>query len=478
MNIIEVLKNNKKRVVCTVLWLIMSMAFVYLNMVLIKYVGGSIAAIAAVCSLALAVIGILLCRNPKTAFMVIEIILMIALIAACAVTAKAVSMLDNIQETVEYETVQIVALKDSGIESTDSFDSYILGYSNDDENAYTRSSEILVENSKEVSKSKPYENTEALYSDFSSGNAQLMVLTSNVKSDLSVIDEDYEDKIVVLFEKKYELGTIALKKVDITKEPFTIYLCGADLSSGEDITSTGRGDVNILLTVNPTTEQVYLQAIPRDTFVYIPCRGGSSKLSYSGWWGGVQSSIESIEDKFDIEINYYAKVNFNGLVDLVDALGGVTVYSHYTYSSGKYSFVEGYNEVDGEKALMFARARKMLPQNELSRGKHQMELIKGIFKKYAENPTYENGLAILDAMSNNFVTNLPEEDYYDAFKLVLKLLPELQEMENHSIKGEYKWHYDEVRDGHYQYYYYPADGEVEKVKNNIDAILAGKELTE
>lgn len=120
---------------------------------------------------------------------------------------------------------------------------------------------------------------------------------------------------------KYELDAVEIKPVDINSEPFTVYLCGADLSSGQDITSTGRGDVNILLTVNPKTAKVNLQVIPRDTFVYIPCRGGSSKLSYSGWWGGVQSSIDSIEDKFGVEINYYAKINFNGLVVLVDALG-------------------------------------------------------------------------------------------------------------------------------------------------------------
>lgn len=124
-------------------------------------------------------------------------------------------------------------------------------------------------------------------------------------------------------------------------------------------------------------------------FVYIPCRGGSSKLSYSGWWGGVQSSISSIEDKLNVDINYYVKINFEGLMDLVDALGGVQVYSHYTYSAGEYSFVEGYNEVDGEKALAFARARKMLPLNERSRGYQQMELIKAIFSKFAQEPTFD-----------------------------------------------------------------------------------------
>lgn len=103
-----------------------------------------------------------------------------------------------------------------------------------------------------------------------------------------------------------------------------------------------------------------------------------------------------------------------------------------------------------------------------------MELIKGIFAKFAENPTYENSMAVLNTLSENFVTNLPKEDFYDAFNLVIKLLPELKTMENHSIDGEYKWHYDEVRPTYYQYYYYPAEGEVERVKQDIENVLNGK----
>ena len=417
-----------------------------------------------------------LCHYKKAKVCIgLEIVVAIILIIGMMAVLKINGLAGDISRTTEYETVQIVALKDSGITKDSNFSTYTLGYTNSDDGAYDRSSKMLVENDKKVKESKPYETTDELYEDLLSSKTHLMVLTSNTRSDLSIIDEEYEDKIVVLFEKKYEIGHAELKAVDITKEPFTIYLCGADLSAGEDINSTGRGDVNILLTVNPKTQQVNMQVIPRDTFVYIPCRGGNSKLSYSGWWGGVQSSIDSIEDKFDIEINYYAKINFNGLIDLVDALGGVTVYSHYTYSYQGYSFVEGYNEVDGQKALRFARARKMLPQNELSRGQHQMELIKGIFRKFAENPTYENSMAVLDSLSNNFVTNLPKKDYYDAFKLVLKLLPQLENMENHSMEGTYKWHYDEIRDGYYQYYFYPDEEEIKRVHDSINAIIEGEE---
>lgn len=438
---------------------------------------------------ALVIIGgvLWLCHRklPKVATIVTGILVIVLCVLLGPLT-DITGAVGGVTQTVEYETVQIVALRDSGITADSAFDSLVMGYVNDDEGAYSRSAEMLVDHNKEVKKSKPYESTEKLYDEFMSGATQLMVLTSQTKSDLSVIDEDFDGKIVVIFEKEFELGTIETKAVDITSEPFTLYLCGTDLSSGSNINSTGRGDVNILLTVNPQTKQVYMQTIPRDTFVYVPCRGGSSKLSYSGWWGGVQSSIESIEDKFDIEINYYAKINFTGLIDLVDALGGVTVYSHYTYSFkginagtgeyGEYYFTKGYNEVNGEQALMFARLRKMLPQNELSRGQHQMELIKGIFKKFAENPTYDNGMAVLNSLSNNFVTNLPQEDYYDAFKLVVELLPQLQEMENNSIKGEYQWHYDEVRDGYYQYYYYPEASEIQRVHDSVNAILAGESI--
>lgn len=463
--------KDKKNVISTALLLTIIALSIYVGVKVASYTGGVISILVVICLLTL-IAGLFMSCKRKTKFVIyIEITFLIVLVVISGLIYKVSGVLYNISDAKEYEVVQIVALKTSNIEPTNAFDTYVLGYCDDDNDAYNRSSDILVENNKKVATSRPFENTTELYNSFMANNVQLLVLTSDIKSDLSVIDEEYQDKIVILFEKKYEIDPVKMKPVDITKEPFTVYFCGADLSSGEDISSTGRGDVNILLTVNPNTEKVHLQVIPRDTFVYIPCRGGSSKLSYSGWWGGVQSSIDSIEDKFGIEINYYAKLNFNGLVDLVDALGGITVYSHYTYSYQGYSFVEGYNDIDGEKALRFVRARKMLPENELSRGQHQMELIKGIFKKFAENPTYDKGLAIIDALSNNFVTNLPEEDYYDAFKLIVKLLPELQEMDNHSIEGEYKWHYDEVRDGYYQYYYYPNPGEIERVRNSINNII-------
>lgn len=453
--------------------LLAAAACIYLLIQVYTYFGIGLTLASAAASV-LVLLLLFFCAKKKPLIALLLEMVLIAVLAVGVIGASEVNeVTEKISTTVEYETVQLVCLKDSGIEETDSFADYDAGYLNKDTHSFESLIDILENNDKTVAKSSPYESTKSLYSSLQQGNTELMIITNDIKSDLMTIDEEYQDKVKVLFEIQYELEAIETKAVDITSEPFTIYLCGADLSSGEDINSTGRGDVNILLTVNPNTKKVNLQVIPRDTFVYIPCRGGSSKLSYSGWWGGVQSSIDSIEDKFDIEINYFAKINFNGLTDLVDSLGGVTVYSHYTYYTGRNYFVEGENFVDGKKALDFVRARKMLPENERSRGYHQMELIKGIFRKFAENPTYENAMAIMEGLSNNFVTNLPKRDYQKAVSLVVELLPQLQTMENHTIQGEYLWHYDEVRSGYYQYYFYPYEGEIEAVKKRIDNVIKG-----
>ena len=411
-------------------------------------------------------------KIPKIA-LVLEIILNLCLGVVIFGINKVNTFTDKITDVKEFETVEIVALKDSDITQDQSFSNLVLAYSQDDDQAYKKSTEILKEHSKSVKKEKPYQNMEKAYSDLKNKKVDLLVLTNIGKSDLSVIDENYDQNIKVILSKDYEIETASTKQVDISKEPFTIYFQGSDLSSGDNINSTGRGDVNILLTVNHQTKKVNMQVIPRDLFVYIPCKDASSKLSYSGWWGGIQSSIASIEDALDIDINYYAKINFDGLTDLVDALGGVQVYSHYTYDVGGYHFTKGYNDVDGKKALIFARARKMLPLNEISRGYQQMELIKGIFTKFAQEPTYDHAMSVIDSLENNFTTNLPKEDFIKAYQIVVDLLPELQTMENHSIEGEYQWHYDEVRTNYYQYYFYPEEGQLTEVKQRIDNVING-----
>lgn len=470
---IEYLKSSTLAKVTGILLVIIFITAIYDIMLISTYISLMPLILVTVVSLIILVFLLFLHYKKNKISIVVEIVVCFCLFFLSFMLIRINTFANDITQTNEVETVQIVALKDSPITREQDFDKLQLGYIQDDENAYTYSTEILKENQKKIKKETPYKTMQQAYDDLKNQKIDLLVLTNLAKSDLFDIDENYIEQVKVILSKDYPLQTAKVKAVDMSKEAFTVYFQGADLSSGDNINSTGRGDVNILLTVNPQTKNVNMQVIPRDLFVYIPCKDASSKLSYSGWWGGIQSSIASIEKALNIDINYYAKINFDGLTDLVDALGGVEVYSHYTYDAGGYHFTKGYNQVDGKKALMFARARKMLPLNERSRGYQQMELIKAIFTKFAKEPSYDHAMKVLDTLQNNFTTNLPKEDFVIAYQLVVDLLPQLQTMENHSIEGEYKWHYDEVRPTYYQYYFYPADGELDAVKQRIDNLLNG-----
>ncbi|MEG1639140.1 MAG: LCP family protein, partial [Erysipelotrichaceae bacterium] len=277
----------------------------------------------------------------------------------------------------------------------------------------------------------------------------------------------------VLFEKRRDLKAVAGGNKDLTSDPFVMFVSGVDLTSG-DITSTGSSDVNILMAVNPKTKKIMMQSIPRDLWSKIPCNDNlHTKLTYAGATGGVNCSIEAIQNYFDVKIDYFAKINFDGVRDLVDAMGGISVYSDATYCEGSYCFVEGENQLDGENALMFSRIRHVLAKGDVARGIHQMEVIRGVINKFLENPSMDYLNSLMGAVESNFTTNLERNDLVEALQLLLSMQDAISNMESYSINGEFKWNTDEVN-GEYLYYYYPSEGETKGVHNRINNIIKGK----
>ena len=207
-------KSNLAKVTFALLTLEIILAL-YVTIQVSKYIG-MIVLLCAIPVILLVGALLILCNIKKTKVaLVLEVILMLILIVAMVIVGKVNSVAGAIGQNKQYEVVQIVALKDSTIEAGEDFNSYVLGYTNSDDGAYEKSSEILVENDKKVKESKPYSDTEKLYNDLLSSKTQFMVLTSNTRSDLSVIDEEYEDKIKIIFEKKYELEDVKPKAVDL-----------------------------------------------------------------------------------------------------------------------------------------------------------------------------------------------------------------------------------------------------------------------
>ncbi len=186
---------------------------------------------------------------------------------------------------------------------------------------------------------------------------------------------------------------------------FTVYISGIDSRTG--LTSVGRSDVNILATVNLDTHQILLISTPRDYYVELSISNGAKdKLTHAGIYG-IQVSMDTLGMLYDVDVEYYFKVCFEGVVGIVDALGGVNVYSEYDFTAGSYSFTVGYNQVDGNAALAFCRERHAFSSGDRQRGKNQMAMIRAIIKKAIAPSILVQYSSILSSVESNFETNIP-----------------------------------------------------------------------
>ncbi len=209
------------------------------------------------------------------------------------------------------------------------------------------------------------------------------------------------------------------KEVNVEEETFTVFLSGND-SYGTVSLADGRTDVNILATVNPKTKQILLTTTPRDYYVVQPVYGSRDKLTHAGLWG-VDHSMETLESLYDIDIDYYARVNFSGFQEIIDALDGVEVYSDYAFttSDGMYYFDYGYNYVYGEAALGFVRERYAFAAGDAQRGRNQMAMIQAIINKVTSPAILTNYMDLMSSLSSCFITDIPRDKISDLVKMQL-----------------------------------------------------------
>lgn len=204
-----------------------------------------------------------------------------------------------------------------------------------------------------------------------------------------------------------------MEAAKITKEPFVVYLSGVDTRG--DLTEKARSDVNILAVVNPKTKQVALINTPRDYYVDLAGTNSKDKLTHAGLYG-VETSMETLGNLYGVEVTDYIRINFAGFMSIVDALGGVDVYSDQAFTSvgspGYYdptSFVEGWNHLDGKAALAFARERHAFASGDIQRGIDQMKVIDAMLNKIKSPALLMNFSKLMDAASDCFVTSLSQD---------------------------------------------------------------------
>ncbi len=237
--------------------------------------------------------------------------------------------------------------------------------------------------------------------------------------------EDFDEKTRVLdgftYQEKIEKNDNSSKAdIKVDTEPFNVYLSGND-SYGKISMEAGRSDVNIIATVNPKTKQILLTTTPRDFYVELPFYGGGyyDKLTHAGMYG-LDTSIETLENLYQIEIDYYVRLNFSGFRDIVDALDGVEVYSAHEFTSVKgVYFSQGMNYLNGKEALAFVRERKAFADGDFQRGRNQMAMIEALANKIFSPAILTNYMDLMNSVSSCFITDMPRGKINDLVKMQL-----------------------------------------------------------
>lgn len=206
-------------------------------------------------------------------------------------------------------------------------------------------------------------------------------------------------------ERQREQREITFKE----KEPFAVLMLGVDEREGDK----GRSDTIIALTINPEKNSVKMLSIPRDTRTEIIGRGFQDKINHAYAFGGVEMSMDTVENFLDIPIDYYLKVNMEGFKDIVDAVGGITVNNDFAFTQDKFTFEQGTLKLNGEEALAYVRMRKQDPQGDFGRQKRQRQVIQGVVNKGASLKSLTKFDDIFKALGSNVKTNVTFDEMVD-----------------------------------------------------------------
>ena len=270
-----------------------------------------------------------------------------------------------------------------------------------------------------------YANTDELVQALYDNQTQAIIMNDAYVGILKSMEgyEDVEQKIRSIYNKdfKTEITTEEEKKADENTYAFTVLLNGVDTRGS--IVANSNSDTNILMTVNTKTHQILMISTPRDYYVPLSISGGvKDKLTHSGAYG-IDVTMDTLEMLYGVSIDDYVRINFDGFIDVIDALGGITVYSDYDFEgfdndvvNMTYHFSQGYNEVNGAQALLFARERHAFAQGDRQRGKNQMAVIEGIVNKASSPQILKNYTGIWNEVSDCVVTSMTYDEIADFVK--------------------------------------------------------------
>ena len=390
-------------------------------------------------------------NQPKKWKFILLIFCLLALGAgefyASSLISRGINIVDNLNKDKVRYTSALIAMKDKGVDKKN-VNTKRIGITSDTEEleGYELAQKLVEKYKIDGSNYVKYDEYITMLKDLYSGEIEAAFIPGGYVEKYSSIDQfkNIENEVVEIdsyseYRKKQVDDHTKVSDKSVT-EPFTILLLGVDSPEENIADAVALGDTIMVVTFNPNTLNATLFSIPRDTYVPITCYGNKlSKITHAAS-GGDSCMISTVENFIDIDIDYYAKVNFRGLIKLVDSLGGIDVEVPYSFCETDENrmlantvYVEkGWQHLNGVQALALSRNRKYYPtcgeewnegdRSDFVRGQNQQLVLKAILNKAKKLRSVDDFYNVLDTISNSMDTNLSREQilgFYNVFKKVL-----------------------------------------------------------
>lgn len=434
------------------------------------------------------------------------IAMLVVAVAFCAGNLYASKLLGKVHETLseistKEETFQgaIVTLSSSDVEEVTDLEGKKIGYFDLETSmeGYIIPMNILSEAGiRDNVTLMPYEDLQFLMNALYEGEVDAIMISSFYVSTFENLtgfeDVGMKTRVVAEDEETQIVEVSDAGSIEDLQKPFSILFMGVDTNKPSTSgTLPGNADALFLATVNPTNYSINITSIPRDSYVPIMCYGDKhkDKITHSNV-GGTECVVSTVGNMFDISIDYYIKINFKGLEDLVDALGGVYVTvdpekypnglveqngKRYYESGYKWIYVPpGKNRVSGEQALAFARCRKKLEDGATERAANQTMVIDGIIQELVSLNGVSKIYDILDAVGNNVQTNLTVDQMTSFYKMGIDILTRSKGLNLNSamlidyylVSGYDRRIYNDSMEM-MLYYYVPFEKSIASIKQSI-----------
>ena len=414
----------------------------------------------------------------RTTCIVPSVLLILGFICVCFYSIGTISFFNKIFDIgVRTDVYSVYVLKDSEYKEIDDLEDKIIGISKDE-------SETVIDKVSKKIEFNMSEFDDTVESLKSLENKEVDAIVA-LDSTIDLLQEDTDDydniKAIYTFTVRTRVKTLS-SDVDVTKDNFVFYISGIDTSG--KVESKARSDVNILVAVNPKENKILMVNTPRDYYVELGTKNKKDKLTHAGVIG-IEESVKTLEKLYDIDISFYARVNFTTFINVVEELDGITVDVPVDFceqtssrtSTRKICLDKGLQELNGEEALALSRTRHSLSGGDRTRIENQLIVLEAIIDKALSPKILVKYNSLLNSVSDSIVTNINQKS---VTKLIKKQLKDGKEwtFESFTVEGTDANNTTYSTGSSIVYVMNPKEESVEEAKKLFDNILETNKYTE